>query len=239
MDDLTGFWYAMRAEDVDNDGDLDLVMGNRGLNSSIGGDFNHPCTVYAKDFDNNGSYDAVLGFYNQGKCYPLFSRDQLIDQMPMMRKKFIRYKNYSGTTLDNLFTADQKKDMDVYMSRCFESGVLLNEGNGVFRFVPFSERAQLSNINDLVVDDFDGDGIKDIVACGNSNDPAVMVGIYDATSAIMLKGDGKGAFNAVPVINSGLNIRGEVRKLVYLKEKGNSSLLFLKNSAAAQVFSLQ
>ena len=235
MNDLTGFWYSMKAEDVDNDGDLDIVLGNRGMNSTITGDFVHPCTVYAKDFDNNGSYDAVLGYFNQGKCYPLFSRDQLIDQMPMMRKKFVRYKDYSGTTLEKLFSAEQKKGMDIYTARCFESGILINEGNGGFRFKPFDEKAQLSIINDLIFADLDKDGIRDILACGNSDDAAVMVGNYDATAAILLKGDGKGGFNPVAPLNAGFNIRGEVRKIIYYKEKDKPVLILLKNNAAAQV----
>ena len=239
MDDFTGWWYSMKGEDIDNDGDIDIVLGNRGNNSSIKGDFDHPCTIYAKDFDGNGSYDAVLGYYNRGKCYPLFSRDQLIDQMPMMRKKFIRYRNYSGTTLDALFTPEQKINMDVYKTRNFESGVLVNDGNGAFHFVPFPEKAQLSNINDLVVEDMDKDGIKDILVCGNSKDPAVMVGNYDATPASFLKGIGNGQFTVIPYANSGLDIRGEVRKIVYLKEKNNQSFIFLKNSAGAEVFSIR
>ena len=237
MDEFSGWWYSMKAEDINNDGKMDIILGNRGTNSTIKGNFNQPCTVYAKDFDNNGSYDAVLGYYIHGKCYPLFSRDQLIDQMPMMRKKFIRYRDYSGTTLDALFTADQKKNMDVYKTRIFESGVLINEGAGSFRFIPFPEKAQLSNINDLVVDDFDKDGLKDVLICGNSNDAAVMVGNYDATPALLLKGDGKGLFSPVSYTNAGLSITGEVRKIIYVKEKNKPFLIFLKNSAAAQIFS--
>ncbi len=236
MDEFTGWWYCLKTADVDGDGDLDIVLGNRGTNCSIEGNYYNPCTVYAKDFDGNGSYDAVLGYYNQGKCYPLFSRDQLIDQMPGMRKKFIRYKDYSGTTLDKLFTEEQKKGMDIYKTNFFESGVLINEGSGAFRFIAFAEKAQLSNINDFVVEDFDKDGIKDIIVCGNSYDPAVMVGIIDATSILMLKGKGKGEFTATPHTTDGLKVRGESRKLIYLKE--SNLLVVLKNSAAAQVFTL-
>jgi hypothetical protein len=236
LDQFSGWWYSLKTMDIDGDGDLDIVAGNRGNNCSIKGNYYNPCTVYAKDFDGNGSYDAVLGYYIQGKCYPLFSRDQLIDQMPFMRKKFIRYRNYSGTTLDKLFTEEQKKGMDIYTANFFESGVLINEGTGAFHFVPFPERAQLSNINDMVVDDFDKDGIKDVLVCGNTNDPAVMVGNIDATSILLLKGDGKGAFSAVPHQTDGLKVRGESRKLVYLKD--NNVLVVLKNSAAAQVFSV-
>ena len=236
MNEFSGWWYCLKTEDIDGDGDLDIVLGNRGTNATIKANYYNPCTVYAKDFDNNGSYDAVLGYYIQGKCYPLFSRDQLIDQMPSMRKKFIRYKDYSGTTLDKLFTTDQQKGMDIFKSNFFESGVLVNEGNGTFHFVPFPEKAQFSNINDFVIDDFDKDGVKDIIVCGNSNDAAVMVGNYDANSVLLLKGVGNGNFSAVPHTTDGLKVRGESRKMIYSKEKGQ--LTILKNSAPAQVFIL-
>jgi hypothetical protein len=236
MDALSGWWYNMKAEDLDNDGRMDFVMGNRGLNSLIKGNINEPCTIYAKDFDNNGSYDAVLGYYNQGKCYPLFSRDQLIDQVPSMRKKFVRYKDYSGKTLDEIFTENEKKDMEVFKTHFFASGVLMNEGNNTFRFIPFPDKAQFSTINDMVIDDFDKDGIIDILVCGNSDDASVIIGVYDATSALLLKGTGKGNFAAVSPAESGLALRGESRRLVYLKNTGNTMLIFLKNNAAAQVF---
>ena len=236
MDALSGWWYNMKAEDLDNDGDLDFIMGNRGMNSSIKGNFYEPCTIYAKDFDNNGSYDAILGYYNQSKCYPLYSRDQLIDQLPSMRKKFVRYRDYSGKTMDDILTEQEKKNMDVYKTSFFESGVLMNEGNGVFRFIPFPEKAQFSTINDMIIDDVDNDGIKDVFVCGNSDDPAVMVGVYDATSALLLKGTGNGNFTAVPPADNGLTVKGESRKMIYRKEKGKTTLIFLKSDAAAQVF---
>ena len=239
MDAFSGWWYNMKAEDLDNDGKIDFVLGNRGLNSNIKGNINEPCTIYAKDFDNNGSYDAVLGYYNQGKCYPLYSRDQLMDQIPSMRKKFVRYRDYSGKTLDGIFTEAEKKDMDVYKTNFFESGVLMNEGNNTFRFIPFPDKAQFSTINDMIIDDVDNDGIKDILVCGNSNDPAVMTGVYDATSALFLKGTGKGNYAAVSPAENGLTIKGESRKMIYLKEKGKATVIFLKNSDDAQVFMLQ
>ncbi len=236
MDALSGWWYNMKAADLNNDGRMDFIMGNRGLNSSIKGNINEPATIYAKDFDNNGSYDAVLGYYIHGKCYPLYSRDQLIDQVPSMRKKFVRYKDYSGKTLDGIFTDAEKNNMEVFKTNFFESGVLMNEGNNTFRFIPFPEKAQLSTINDIIIDDIDNDGIKDILVCGNSDDPAVMVGVYDATSALLLKGTGKGNFAAVSPAENGLRVRGESRKMVYLKDNGKATLIFLKNDAAAQVF---
>ncbi len=234
LNELRGWWYCLKTTDIDNDGDIDFILGNRGTNALIKGNYYEPCTVFAKDFDGNGSYDAVLGYYNQGNCYPLFSRDQLIDQMPFMRKKFVRYKDYSGTTLEKLFSQEQQKGMDIYKTNFFESGVLLNEGNGRFKFLPLPETAQLSNINDLMVDDFDKDGMKDLLVCGNSNDAAVMVGNLDARPIQLFKGNDRGLFEALPNNIIGLKSKGECRKLIYLKE--NNSIIVLKNNGSAQTF---
>ena len=153
-----------------------------------------------------------------------------------MRKKFVRYKDYSGKTLDDIFTANEKKDMEVFKTNFFASGVLMNEGNGTFRFIPFPDKAQFSTINDMVIDDIDNDGIKDILVCGNSDDASVIAGVYDATSALLLKGTGQGNFAGVSPAENGLTVKGESRKMVYLKDKNKITLIFLKNNAAAQVF---
>jgi len=232
LDSLTGWWNTIKAEDVDNDGDMDLIVGNRGTNSKIQCNINEPTTIYAKDFDGNGSYDAVLGYYIFGKCYPMYSRDAIIDQMPMFRKKYTRYYMYAGKTMDEIFTAEQKQGMQQFVANCFESGILINNGNNRFAFEALPERAQLSTINDIVVEDFDKDGIKDMLVCGNNNDADVSTGNYDATAALLLKGSSNGKFNAVDYVTSGLKIKGEVRKIIYLKEK--KQLIFLKNNGAAQ-----
>lgn len=233
LSDLSGWWNTIQLSDIDKDGDLDIIAGNRGVNSKIRATIAEPCTIYAKDFDNSGSYDAVLGYYIYGKCYPMYHRDQLIDQMPFMRKNFYRFRMYAGKTMDDIFTADQKKGMDIYKTACFESGVFINEGNMHFRFEVFPEMAQLSTINDIAIDDIDKDGLNDLIVVGNSYDADVSTGNYDAMAALFLKGNGKGGFTAD--VRSGLPGEGEVRRIVPLQQ-GNSFLLLL-NSGSAKVIS--
>lgn len=231
LNDLSGWWNSIQLFDIDKDGDLDIIAGNRGVNSKIRATLAEPCTIYAKDFDNSGSYDAVLGYYIYGKCYPMYHRDQLIDQMPFMRKNFYRFRMYGGKTMDDIFTADQKKGMDIFKTACFESGVFINEGNMHFRFEAFPEMAQLSTINDIMADDIDKDGLTDLVLVGNSYDADVSTGNYDAMATLFLKGNGKAGFTAD--VRSGLPGEGEVRRIIPLQQ-GNSFILLL-NSGAAKV----
>jgi enediyne biosynthesis protein E4 len=231
LSEITGWWNTIQLNDIDKDGDLDIIAGNRGANSKIEATLDEPCTVYAKDFDNSGSYDALLGYYIWGKLYPMYHRDQLFDQMPFMRKKFQRYKMYSGKTMDEVFTAEQKTGMDIYKAACFESGVFINEGNMKFRFEAFPEMAQLSTINDLVVDDIDKDGINDLVVVGNSYDADVSTGNYDAMAALYMKGNGKGIFTTD--LRSGLPTEGEVRRIIPVQQ--NNSFILLLNGAPAKV----
>jgi hypothetical protein len=234
LEALTGWWNTIKAEDIDNDGDMDLIAGNRGTNSKIHGSVNEPATIYAKDFDGNGSYDTVLGYYIFGKCYPMYSRDALIDQMPVFRKKYTRYNMYSGKTMDELFTPEQKQGMEVFKANCFESGVFINNGNNNFTYRPLPEKAQLSNINDIVAEDFDKDGIKDMLVGGNSNDPDVSTGNYDATAAALLKGNTSGEFTVVDFTTAGLKLKGEILKMVYLKDK--KEIIFFKNNAPCRLY---
>jgi len=234
LSNISGWWNTIKAVDIDNDGDMDIVAGNRGTNSRVYAGLDEPCTIYAKDFDKNGSYDAVLGYYIQGKCYPMYHRDQLIDQMPMMRKKFYRYRLYSGTTMDKLFSEEQQQGMDIYKTSCFQSGVFINNGNNNYRFEAFPELAQLSTINDMLIDDFDKDGYKDIIIGGNCFDGDVGTGNYDAMASLFLKGDGKGKF--IANLESGVHTTGEVRRIIPLN---NGSFIFLRNNLSAQTFSIK
>lgn len=230
LDEMTGWWNRVIPMDVDGDGDMDLVAGNRGTNSRVSTSMDKPCTVYAKDFDGNGSYDAVLGYYIGDKCYPMYHRDQLIDQMPSVRKKFYRYHLYAGKTLDELFSEEQKKGMDIYRVRCFESGLFLNQGGGRFIFRAFPELAQLSTVNDCISGDWNRDGKTDLLLAGNSNDADVSTGNYDAMALLPMLGDGTGNFTPLPAY--GKPVTGEVRRVVPLQ---SPQMLLLLNNAPARV----
>jgi hypothetical protein len=88
----------------------------------------------------------------------------------------------------------------------------------------------------ITAEDFDRDGNVDILMAGNFYQAKPEVGIYDASFGVLLKGDGKGNFTAIPTQQSGISVRGAVRDIVVLKRNKNKTLLFAQNNEPLKIF---
>ena len=108
-EELLGLWNSIQPVDIDNDGDIDYVLGNYGLNTDLKATPDEPVTLLAKDFDGNGDIDPILGHYSQGSEYPYPSRDALASQIVAMKKRFPSYKKYAEVDYDGLFTDKEKE----------------------------------------------------------------------------------------------------------------------------------
>jgi len=230
LSDQKGWWNSIVAGDFDKDGDIDYIVGNLGLNSYYRASEQYPVRVYGKDFDNNGIYDMIISSYLPDKDgvkreFPAQTRDDLIRQVNAMRKKFPDYKSYAVATMDQVLTPDERKGAVILEANNFQSCLLRNEGNGRFTWIPLPAQAQLSVINGMVVDDFDGDGNLDVVLNGNDYGTEVSTGRYDAMNGLFLKGDGKGNFTAKSILESGVFIPGNGKALVKLRRANGDYLL--------------
>ncbi len=116
LEKQVGWWNSLSAGDVDNDGDIDYVAGNMGLNSFYKGSDEQPVSVYAKDFDKNNSYDAIPSVFipdvanGQKKEFPAQTRDDMIKQIIGFRQKYPAYKPFALATMKDIFTAEEMKD---------------------------------------------------------------------------------------------------------------------------------
>ncbi|NNV56659.1 VCBS repeat-containing protein [Limnovirga soli] len=247
INNQVGWWNTIAPGDFDNDGDIDYIAGNLGQNSFYKATDKFPVSVYAKDFDNNSSFDAITSLYlptsmtdQTKKEFPSFGRSDLINQMIGMRSRFQSYNAYANATMDSVLTPDERKDAIIYHANNLQSAYLRNDGNGKFTMQPLPLQAQLSMLCGIAVEDVDGDGNLDAIINGNDYGTEVATGRYDALNGLVLKGNGKGNFTPQTILQSGLFIPGDGKALVKIRNnKGNCLLVAGQNRGPIKVFKLK
>jgi enediyne biosynthesis protein E4 len=218
-----GWWNSIASGDFDNDGDIDYVAGNVGLNSLYKASLQEPVCVYAKDFDENGSLDPILCRYVQGTEYITHPRETLTEQMVSMRRVLPRYVIHGNSPFQKLFPEEKLKGALIYKSTMFTSTYIENLGDGNFNFVALPTEAQVSPLFGINVTDFNGDGNLDILAVGNSYSTEPLTGYYDAGIGVCLQGDGSGNFKIVNVTQSGFFVDGDAKALAAINLGQNKS----------------
>jgi hypothetical protein len=235
-----GMWASITADDIDNDGDIDFILGNCGLNNQFKPSVQEPMTTYVSDFDDNGLVDPIVCYYVKGKSYPMASRDELLDQITPLRKKFIKYKDYADATIADIFPKQKLQAAATYNCYQSASSILLNDGQNNFTIKALPAEAQFSKIYSIAILDFDKDGKKDLLLTGNFFPYRTQLGRSDASLGLLLKGKGDGSFEAISNDKLGLYIDGDIRNMVML-QNGSKEKLFIiaRNNDAVQVVKLK
>lgn len=237
-----GWWNSITAGDFDNDGDIDYIAGNLGKNSFNRASHDMPVSMYAKDFDKNNGLDLITTVYlpderGNYKEFPAQNRDEHVDQIPSLKKKFLTYKEFANATVNDIFSAIELKDALKLQANNFESSLIENLGNGKFKMHPLPIQAQLSPLYGIVVDDFNQDGNLDAAVNGNDFGTEVGNGRYDAMNGLVLLGDGKNNFTALSILQSGIYIPGDGRALIKFKSKDSCySLAASQNNGTLKMF---
>jgi len=233
-----GWWFSIEGADFDNDGDIDLVAGNLGLNFRYKASADKTFDVYAADFDHDGKSDIALSYYQGNEQYPVRSRSCFLTQNPGLALRFPTYKSFAEATISDVYTKKVLKESLHLQAQTFTSCYLENIGNGRnFKIQKLPNEAQLSAINDMIIDDFDNDGNLDILAAGNLFNVEVVTPRNDAGVGVLLKGDGKGHFIAVPYESSGFFAPGDVKSLalIHINNK-DKDILVGNNNDKLQIF---
>ena len=214
--DSEGWWNSLAAGDFDQDGDLDLLLGNEGLNTFYRASPSEPIQMLAKDFNQDGKVDPIMGYFIQGKCVPALPRDALNQQMVQFRRKYPLYADYSKVGFADLFSKKERADAQQLQAKELRSCYAENQGNGQFVLQALPLLAQQSPIFGFLVKDFDRDGHLDALATGNFYANEGHMGRQDASRGVWLKGNGKGGFAVVANEESGLNIPGDARRSYWI-----------------------
>lgn len=237
LENSAGWWNSISGGDFDNDGDIDYIAGNLGRNSIYRASVEEPVTVYAKDFDNNGSVDPILCRYIQGKEHPVHPREALTGQIPSLRGVATRYSLYGGMGIRDLFSNVKLQNSMVLKSTMLSSVYIQNNGNNKFEVKQLPTEAQFAPMFGTLVTDLNEDGNLDILAVGNSYACEVLSGYYDAGIGNYLQGDGTGNFKTVPVTQSGFFVDGDAKALARLISKeGRELFLVTQNRDSLKVF---
>lgn len=229
-----GWWNTVVAEDLDGDGDQDLVMGNLGENYKFKASPEKPFQVYAKDFDVNGTNDIFLAGYYQNRVVPIRGRECTSQQMPVIAQKFPSYQAFAEADLPQIVGEGIDSALH-YKAYVFSSVILLNEnGKLVQKKLPLE--AQFSATNSLMVNDFDGDGIKDILCAGNKFDVEVETTPADASPGWFLKDEGKLSYHAAKPVESGFFVPYNAKDMKMIKMGDNAVILVTENDGTVRAF---
>ena len=207
----TGWWNSLTAADVNNDGAIDYIAGNVGLNTKYHASPDHPAGIYYVDVEKNGKCEIIESEYEGDKLFPVRGRSCSSRAMPSLKEKFPTFHDWGAALLPEIYSTEKLAGALHLTATQLASGVFLNDGHGHFTFREFPRLAQTSPIFGTAAFDVNGDGNIDIFAAQNFHGPQVETGRFDGGLSLLLLGDGQGGFTPAPPAQSGIAVPGEGR----------------------------
>ena len=226
----TGWYYAIQELDIDQDGDMDYILGNLGLNYKYKASQEEPFEVHYGDFDGNKKKDIVLSYYNFGEQFPLRGRSCSSAQTPEIKNRFPSYTAFAGSNLEDVYSpVALNKALNIKAS-----GILINH-SGHFEFEPFPNETQTSNINSIVIEDFNQDQKKDLFLAGNMFQSEIETTRNDSGIGQLLLNVKEGNLTSVSTLKSGIVLSNDVRSIQKLTIQNKKYLLVIINNEAPRL----
>ncbi len=237
LEKSNGWWCSIFPADIDADGDMDYLLGNAGTNMQFRASIEKPVELYAGDFNHDGVVDPLLNYYIDDTSYPLATRDELLDQMSTLRKKFVKYEDYASATIHDIVADDALQKASRLSAYNFASCWLENKGGQQFSLHALPDLAQLSPINGFVFDDFTGTGKNEVIAAGNFYPFKPQLGRSDAGYGLVMRWE-----NGLKTSNTTLSdvwLSGDIRDVKVLNFKsGVKRVLVSRNNDKPALFAI-
>jgi hypothetical protein len=221
-----GLWNTIEAADYDGDGDDDFIVGNLGTNGELPAGTETPLQLYYGDFDKNGEIDPIICYYENGKEYPVATRDDIIGQIPALKKKFLRYEEYAKASITEVLTPEQLSGSRKLSVHTLQSVFLRNNG-GRLEVESLPEEVQYAPVQGIVTGQINDDGIPDALIVGNLYGYRVEYGPFDAGIGTILLGTGQGEFRPATFKERGVILRGDVRDALLINDRDGSDLCII------------
>lgn len=236
LSDTQGWWFSLQSGDYDNDGDMDFIAGNLGLNYKYQADREVTFDVFLNDFDNNGQKDIVLSYYNQGKQFPVRGRQCSSEQIPAIKKKFTDYNQFAVATVADVYTESALSDALHYKAKTFASSYIENNGDGTFTITNLPNEAQQSSVHGIVSKDFNNDGNLDVFLAGNFYISEIETPRNDAGIGLLMYGSGQGKFQPVSASASGIYAPYDTRIIRPIQTSQGHGVLLGNNNEPLQLY---
>ena len=236
LNDYSGWWYSIESADLDGDGDLDLILGNRGENFYFSGTKEAPAKLWINDFDQNKTIEKLITQTIDGKDMPVPMKKELTEQVVSLKKQNLKHTEYATKSIQELFSKEVLDKGLVWEANYFKSVVAINQGNGQFDIQALPTEVQLSCVCDIYCEDLNDDGKLDLLLAGNFDGFTPQFSKLDASFGHTLINQGQGNFELIESAASGFFVRGEVKQILEVELQGNPHILVLVNNGSPKLF---
>ena len=238
LDSLNGWWRSIRAADLDNDGDQDLVLGNIGRNFYLQPTHERPVKIFINDFEKKGTIDKIITYTVDGKDKPVFMKKELTDQFATLRKQNLKHVDFANKSVNELFS---EQDISGAIVKRFDypaSCIAWNDGKGNFTIAELPVNVQLSSVNAIAVEDVNADGKPDLILGGNDFNLLPQFCRLDGSYGHVLLNKGNRHFEWLYPDRSGLQLGGQIRDIVTINGKDKSYVMILQNNETPVLYRL-
>jgi len=236
----SGWWNRIEASDLDDDGDMDFIIGNRGTNSKLTATPGKPMRMYVNDFDKNGKTEFIINWFppNENKAYPFATKPEITQQLPALKKQILKYEDYAIQTYESMFSDELKREAITYELNNVNSSVLWNN-DGKMELQSLPKEAQISPVYGIIADDMDDDGIKDIWLGGNMYGIKPQIGRHNASRGVCLKGKTDKTYDYLAPSQSGIYVEGQVKDATVVDGPDGKVVVVARNNETVMAFKKQ